>query len=42
MSDKFFEFPILNSPYEIPTKHWKLNTDGQPTQKTIEEMVSGV
>ena len=42
LSAQFFECPILNSTYEIPSKHWELNKDGQPTQKTIEEMVSGL
>lgn len=37
MSNPFFEHPILNSPYEIPTRHWELDDQGQPTQKTIEE-----
>ena len=30
MSD-FFESPILNSPYELPTRHWQLDEKGQPT-----------
>ena len=33
MSDLFFEKPILNSPYKIPTRHWELDQSGQPTQK---------
>jgi type III restriction enzyme len=33
MSDLFFEKPILNSPYEIPTRHWELDISGQPTQQ---------
>jgi type III restriction enzyme len=28
----FFDRPILNSPYEYPSKHWELDEDGQPTQ----------
>lgn len=32
MSDLFFEKPILNSPYEMPTRHWELDASGQPTQ----------
>jgi len=28
MSDPFFEHPILNSPYELPSRHWKLDEDG--------------
>ncbi len=31
MSDRFFEQPILNSPYEIPQWHHDLDADGQPT-----------
>lgn len=31
MSIPFFENPILNSPYEYPTRHWELDSDGQPT-----------
>ena len=30
----FFEQPILNSPYEYPSKHWELK-DGSPTQKIL-------
>ena len=37
MSNPFFEHPILNSPYEIPTRHWELDDQCQPTQKTIED-----
>ena len=36
MSDRFFEQPILYSPYEYPARHWELDEDGQPTQKIIE------
>ena len=36
MSNDFFERPILNSPYEYPSRHWKLDDDGQPTQRIIE------
>jgi type III restriction enzyme len=36
MSNPFFEHPILYSPYEYPTRHWELDTDGQPTQHIIE------
>ena len=36
MSTEFFERPVLNSPYMPPTRHWELDTDGQPTQKIIE------
>ena len=33
MSNPFFEHPILNSPYKIPTRHWELDDQGQPTKK---------
>jgi len=33
MSNRFFEHPILNSPYEYPEKHWELDENGQPTQE---------
>ncbi|MDO8282539.1 MAG: DEAD/DEAH box helicase family protein [Thermodesulfovibrionia bacterium] len=36
MNNKFFEKPILNSPYEYPKRHWELDVDGQPTQEIIE------
>ncbi len=34
--NRFFERPILNSPYEPPRRHWELDGDGQPTQRIIE------
>jgi type III restriction enzyme len=36
MDNQFFEKPVLNSPYEYPMRHWELDDQGQPTQKTIE------
>ena len=30
MSSSFFDHPILNSPYEPPTRHHALDADGQP------------
>ena len=36
MNNRFFEQPILNSPYEYPARHWELDDDGQPTQQIIE------
>ena len=36
MGDRFYEGPILNSPYESPSRHWELDATGQPTQKIIE------
>lgn len=37
MDNRFFEQPILNSPYEYPVRHWDLDEQGQPTQKINEE-----
>ncbi len=37
MTNPFFDQPILNSPYECPTRHWELDADGQPTQRIIDE-----
>jgi type III restriction enzyme len=37
MSNPFFDHPILNSPYDIPKRHWELDKQGQPTQKIIEQ-----
>jgi type III restriction enzyme len=34
--DPFFDYPILNSPYSCPERHWELDGQGQPTQKVIE------
>jgi len=36
MQDRFFEKPILNSPYSKPERHWELDEHGQPTQRIIE------
>ena len=36
MDNRFFERPILNSPYEYPARHWELDASGQPTQQIIE------
>ena len=35
MDNKFFEQPILNSPYEYPARHWELDSQGQPMQQII-------
>ena len=32
----FFDNPVLNSPYEVPTRHWEL-VDNVPTNKIVEE-----
>ena len=36
MNNRFFEKPILNSPYACPCRHWELDELGQPTQRIIE------
>ncbi len=35
MSEIFFQSPILNSPYEEPSKHWELDDNGQPTNVIV-------
>src|ERR1700694_584100 len=35
MSNEFFEKPILNSPYQSPSRYWELDGQGQPTQQII-------
>jgi len=30
MDNRFFEKPVINSPYEYPGRHWELDDDGQP------------
>jgi len=37
MSNRFFEQPILNSPYEYPSRHWELDGSGQPTQNILDK-----
>ena len=36
MENPFFDRPIINSPYEYPSRHWELDGDGQPTQQIVE------
>lgn len=36
MTNAFFDHPILNSPYEPPSRHWELD-HGQPTQQIIDK-----
>jgi type III restriction enzyme len=36
MDESFFERPILNSPYAFPARHWELDSEGQPTNRIIE------
>src|SRR6266540_2232450 len=36
MTISFFERPILNSPYEYPARHWELDSDGQPTNRIVD------
>ena len=37
MSNPFFERPVLNPPYECPSRHWELDASGQPTQRITEQ-----
>ncbi|MCP4408584.1 MAG: DEAD/DEAH box helicase family protein [Gammaproteobacteria bacterium] len=36
MDNRFYERPILNSPYEYPARYWELDEQGQPTHQIIE------
>ncbi len=36
MDNPFFHHPILNSPYEYPSRHWELDTSGQPTSRILD------
>ena len=36
MTDSFFDHPILNSPYEYPSRHWELDDSGQPTNRILD------
>ena len=36
MTARFFDGPILNSPYEYPSRHWELDGTGQPTDRILE------
>ena len=35
MSNPFFDHPILNTPYDSPSRHWELKEDGQPSENII-------
>lgn len=37
MTSDFFAQPILNSPYEYPSRHWELDETGQPTKRIVEK-----
>ena len=36
MTDRFFESPVLNSPYEYPQQHWELDEERQPTSRVLD------
>ena len=36
MDARFFDHPVLNSPYASPARHWELDRDGQPTQRILD------
>ena len=35
MQNRFFDQPILNSPYKYPAQYWELDADGQPTYQIL-------
>ena len=35
MTDRFFERPVLNAPYDHPSRHWELDESGQPTDRIV-------
>ena len=37
MTEPFFKNPILNSPYERPSRHWKLDKNRRPTGVIVED-----
>ena len=37
MDNRFFEKPVINSPYDYPSQHWELDDQGQPTLRIIEK-----
>ena len=36
MDNSFFSQPVLNSPYEYPSRHWELDESGQPTNRIVD------
>jgi type III restriction enzyme len=36
MDNEFFKRPIINSPYDYPSRYWELDEHGQPTQRIKE------
>ena len=36
MSDLFFNKPVLNAPYDYPSRHWDVDEERQPTGKIVE------
>ena len=36
MAERFFDGPVLNSPYASPAHHWELDENGQPTNRVID------
>ncbi|MCP5102828.1 MAG: DEAD/DEAH box helicase family protein [bacterium] len=37
MDNRFFEQPVLNSPYHYPNYHWELDEQHQPTHKILDK-----
>lgn len=36
MTERFFDQPVINSPYARPDQHWELDASGQPTHRIID------
>ncbi len=36
MAGRFFERPILDSPYARPSRHWRLDSEGQPADTIVD------
>lgn len=36
METRFFERPILNSPYEYPSQYWEFDETDQPTSRVVD------
>ena len=36
MGNPFFNQPVLDSPYEYPSRHWELSDSGQPTHRILD------
>ena len=39
MSNPFFDHPILNSPYEYPSRHWESTAQGEMARATVPSLL---